>query len=745
MKIDSYLADKNCVAYKRNAFYATSLILIVIISCIINDPGVGYISWAGDTTFPIDIDNYIEKISNPWLDYTIGLPNQYYSYTAYYLVFKAITPVMSALGFGAVAVFYFLFLTPTALLSYVAFLQITKKPLTAFLLSVSYSFNPYTLYVFEYTWIFGPFLCLYAGAPLLYTSVVKILFESKQQTTPNKHYFHLAIAAFLVSPAYGNFPFLIANMIGLNSLGFFSWLALRRQQIKRIIFTNIIVAFFSLWAFYGQLPEMLFLATQKNVLNSLIPLDQWILWQALSLSKVLLLNPILGRVHDSGLSYFINMIWVILLMCVALIWSLKGTKHAIAVTLIATGVVLMFLVNKGSGWMPSQLTVGIFTSTPIFAALRSNDKAFVIIPAILFVLAASSFGNRLRFYILLLVSSILAAYPFFLGGIQTDHSIGRSSGGESYVIPMPRGLPKAISYLNTQLPAEECYITWPYSAFNSVGWSTVAGWNVVGVDPMLYSTKARGLPLDYPIGSNSYGQLIAEGNLEILDSQPFKDMGCKFIVENQSAYTSNNRVYQKLLSDMIGTKSIQPVWEEGDIKIYNVTHARSTQVYLCDQSAFLLLAAGLTSPEKQSFSNCMLPTTKVISPDQLIVSTTIPAAGASLVLLKAWRPLWHMNVSAESPEHQFVVESKRALGAYQMWSVLPKEQTGHIAVPSKVTLTISYGLWPSWQALFYMTVMVLFIWWLYSWRINARSAISPQGQTHGIHKKQENQTNRKQI
>ena len=713
-RFDTLLSWRNrhFIQSHRNAFYVTTLVLLVILTCTVNDPGIGYISWAGDTAFPIDIDNYIENISSPWLDYSIGFPNQYYSYTVYYSFFKAITLATYTLGFSAVAVFYFLFLTPTALLSYVAFLQITKKPLTAFLLSVSYSFNPYTLYIFEYTWVFSPFLCLYAGAPLLYVSLVKILFARKQQDEPNKYYFNLAIGAFLVSPAYGNFPFFIANMIGLNSLGIFSWVALGGGVIKRLVLANIIVSLFSLWAFYGQLPEMLFLATQNNISNYSIPIDQWILWQALSLTKVILLNPILGRVHDSGFSYFLNAIWVALLISATLVWSVRSLKHVLATSLIATGLVLMFLVNKGGGWLPPEVTVAIFTSTPILASLRSNDKASVIIPAILFVLVASSFGNRIKFYVLLLAASVLGAYPFFLGGIQTIHSIGRSSGGQNYVIPMPRGLPEAISYINIQLPAEDCYITWPYSAFNSVGWATVAGWNVVGMDPMLYSTKARGFPLDYPIGSSSYGQQVAEGNVEISNLQPFKDMGCKFIVENQAAYSSNNRVYRKLLSDMVGIKLIQLIWEEGDIKIYTITNAHKTQIYQCDQSSFRHLAAGSKFPDNQSFSSCAIPSTKVISPDRLVVSTIIPASGAAVVLLKAWRPFWSMTVSAESSGQQFVVESAKAVGAYQMWSVLPKDPIVLTTVPSKVMLTISYNPWPRWQTLFCITTVVLFIWLL---------------------------------
>jgi hypothetical protein len=668
------MSSINSYFFKNRKNLISILFLIAIVTYVIWVNGVesNRISWAGDTVFPLDIDGYISKISNSWMNIGNGMPIQYNSYVVYYWIYGWILD----LGvYSGIEVFYYLFLIATAVLSYFGFKLISFEYCNALVLSLIYTFNPLTLYVFEYTWIFSPFYILYTALPVIISSLLLILNENINN---KKNYYFFAIGCLVASISYGNFPFAISAFLLVNIIAV-SWFLLKRnrENFFKIITVNLVLFLCSLWAVVGQFHELVYLSGAGNPTPEFGSLIQWIQGQSLDFSRIFTLNPIIKLVHDSKVYIGINLIYALILFY-PLIYIIKNYKSSCSdlIVLAIALAVFILLCNKGKGWLPAGIIEYLFSSNIVIGALRSYDKTIIILNSLVLTIIAILLNKRIlnkRYLYLLLILSLGLSYPFFLGGIQTKYSVAATTSNGTYIPIVPEGLSDTTHYLNSNLGISDCFISAPFSAYNSTGWSTLKNIGLVGVDPLRFAVRSR------------YQELKKNSPEELLEDDFFVNSGCKFIVENLAAYVDSNSGYKSAFSSLEGIGAISLQKSYINYNVYKINNVENNFIMQCN-------GIGLS---------CKKPLYTYNQPDNITVSLDSDS-GPILKIKNSYRPSWDYKIISLNPRDSisFISLSKDQSGL-QIWDIENKDYT----INNKNIIYIYYKNPISWKILFFITLV----------------------------------------
>ncbi len=299
--------------------------------------------------------------------------------------------------------------------------------------------------------------------------------------------------------------------------------------------------------------------TYSAMTSNTVTVGNWILYQRFSASTQFFLVPnVQTYINIYSMIFLLGSISLILLLLI----SLKNVKK-ISLIFLILALISIFITSKGQGLIGDGLALKIF-SLPIINIFRSPDKTFVFLPfffiALIYVGIHESYNHvsaglpnsvkllpklrrsfRLHFRKVVLACFLLiiiSAYPFFVGGLQTQYSVAFNQGqnyqtaGYSYLVHVPNDYYSAANLLSQDTKLNRILYL-PYSVINSVGWVNYPKWKAVGVDP---TDQVFTKPIIQANFANfPYGQLWNSEN--VTDSN--------WIVQIMSLYNVQYLVYHK--------------------------------------------------------------------------------------------------------------------------------------------------------------------------------------------------------
>jgi hypothetical protein len=504
---------------RRNYYYLIISQLLILYVSIANIFPEGYTFVCFDTLQFFRHTKIDEILGYTWSNF-FGGQGSFIQFFSYILFYKTIFFLGSLLNLKVSQLsffYYFLFLIISfwsAFLSIALFNKNVNIPHKV-ILSLTYTFNAYIFIYYSFSTSFSPYLSLYPILPLIFSLTYYYFCEAKTVYI-DKSIVALGVVFFFINIPNGNLPFFIA----LNLIYFFYLFLLVfvfnkfstwKVWMPKVVLIYVLLLLSTCWSTIPQISEMLRLVTELNEGTGNFDLGGWIIWQAVELKNVFFLTFSLdGYTSQNKLVYLAIFLFVIPFFSI-----LIGRKKAILPVFLILIILTIVLSNKFKGILDIDSIKFIFTSNPILASLRSNDKILIFLPFLLIFTMVITY-KKSREYIILMylffIFNLISAYPLFTGNMQTKYSVAYGNSESDYLSAKHSGLiktPDEYYQIANLLNKEESHfkiLELPYSVINSIGWQNYPKWKVIGINPI---TQLINLPM---VGANSPGYSLIDKN-----------------------------------------------------------------------------------------------------------------------------------------------------------------------------------------------------------------------------------------
>lgn len=473
------------------AFLAATLIICV--ACFRNMIPEGRIVAGGDFLQWMSFGRQLSNFSYTWASEALGYFQISYPHLLYYAPFHALASILKLSLSQQSFLYYFIFLYGSFLSFYLSTFCYTSgtqlRNEWRIVIALGYAFNIFTFYNFVGLWGFSPFFFLYVLIPVVFGTTYRYL------TSTTHGYDALALAGlsfFLVNIPNGNLPFFVSLNVGLVLfillVVFFGENILDRSRLYKAALLYALLLVSNAWSVVPQIPEMIYKAQHFLGTAGKTELGDWIMGQAAKFpDPFLIVND-----HWFFMRFPLLLASSLALLVTVVIGTMSETelrKRRRLTAILLMYVFVIFLMNKGNGFLPRWLSLALFENS-ILGALRSFHKTIIFIPYTLFLSLTLTVGGRGRVVKLIQAITIMAVVIpigyFLRGGILTVYSYNYAEGADyrtSKVTPlvkMPGEYFSAAARLNKDISTHRVLIA-PYSLIDSeVGWNLIPGLNYLG-------------------------------------------------------------------------------------------------------------------------------------------------------------------------------------------------------------------------------------------------------------------------
>lgn len=473
--------------------------LVIVYSALVNRLPLGYVVSGGDTSQIINWPKMVHDASYLWSNSSSeGYFVSNYAYNLYDSVIYFLRSLFGISLENQAILFIFIFLTVSFWSFYLVFkfFDLSESKISEpakILFSLAYAFNIYTLHYFTGIWGYGPqFLFLYTLIPIIFALTYRYFSDLNRKSA-----LHLlpilGIVFFFSNISNGNLSFFIANNILLFVLIVLIYLY-GRDRISLKKYLKYALVYFGLffvsvsWSVIPQIQEMLRVSSTFATGSALFDLRAWILWQAANIPTVFFF----GDLTVAGTNIrFLTFLAGAISFCLMLVLSIQQKFFKQEKIFLLILLVCIFLLNKGKGIFSEDMIWVIFKN-PVLGSLRSYDKAAIFMPFLVLISIAFVFPRQIKIIKYSIVSalfvSLLSAYPFLRGNIQTVYSVAHHknqnylSTANSSLVKIPNEYKDTANRLNQQKLLDRI-VSGPYNVINSVGWVNFPKWKLIGVDP----------------------------------------------------------------------------------------------------------------------------------------------------------------------------------------------------------------------------------------------------------------------
>lgn len=515
----------------------------------------------------------------------------------------------------------------------------------ASLFALIYALNPYTFYAFYFIWGYSPFLYLYLAIPVLVITTIEFICEADPQRG-KRLLMVLFFAHLFATIAYANLSFFVGVNLVLAGLGLAIWILASKATVKEFLIK--IIAFLAIelaatgWATLPQLPNLLF---ENNPIDNggFFDYASWILWQRLSFREIFSLNPAAGAYgNDHPFAMALGLIIIGLAVWLGCQQRAVLAEHRRWLAVLLSVLIVALLETKGKGIVPDAWSVWAF-SNPVLGALRSFGKVFIFLPflvILMLLLGISSWSNRARKLLAMgvFIVCVLSAYPMFLGGLQTEYSVGLKSGElcsnakYCYLNRIPPEYSEAADVIKHD-GLDGKILSLPYSVINSPGWSNYPTWKHVGSDPTVQLFSLPVVQMNaYHVFGRAYGLEWAQGG--IAEPEFFKlvaDLGISYLLFHKDVRQDFIGPAARILQAYEQKGLIRTLYESRTVSIYRVGEDYLRQIVTADSS----------SNPKQPLAAVNVVK---VDPTKYIVSLPVSAHENNVVLREAFSRQWKVHI-----------------------------------------------------------------------------------------------------
>jgi hypothetical protein len=416
-----------------------SLILIIVYRNTIPE---GYMVAGGDFLQWFNFSRQLPDSLFIWANDSVGYPYLSYSYGLFYAFINLFVETFELQPSAQSTLYYLIFLLGSYLSFYLS-LGCTNGLLGnlntkwKIILSVGYAFNIFTFYNFFGLWGFSPFFLLYVLIPLIFGYTFKY-FSNEEASLRTLGL--IGIIFFCVNIPNGNLPFFVS----LNLVLIVFILCTRfifhsaTNFLNKLFLYYFVCATTTAWSVIPQLIELLSRGNPIADGRTAISLVDWVLGQATKFPdpflivndhQIFLNYPFL--LFSSGILLFASVGSLIFLPNLKNENGIKNFSYA----MFAIYLLVIFLLNKGSGIVPADVTVALFANI-IMGSIRSFHKTMVFLPFLLYFIVYIGLANSIKHtYIIKLLVFFAVLIPviyFIRGGILTNYSFQYAAGEADY-------------------------------------------------------------------------------------------------------------------------------------------------------------------------------------------------------------------------------------------------------------------------------------------------------------------------
>jgi hypothetical protein len=416
-----------------------SLILIIVYRNAIPE---GYVVAGGDFLQWFNFSRQLSDSFSIWANESIGYPHLSYSYGLFYAFINLFVETF-ALQLSSQSTLYYLLFLLGSYFSFYLSLSCTNGLLGNLttrwktVLSVGYALNIFTFYNFFGLWGFSPFFFLYVLIPLIFGYTFKYFSNGDANL---RTLGLIGVIFFLVNIPNGNFAFFVS--LNLVLIVFIAYTRVifhpPKKFVNKLFLYYFVVATTTAWSVIPQLIELLGKGNAIAEGETAISLADWVLGQAAKFPDPFLIV--------NNHQVFLNYPFLLLSSCALLMAAvvslilLSNSKHQnsikkYAFALFSLYLFVIFLLNKGSGIVPADVTVALFANT-IMGSIRSFHKTIVFLPFLLYFIVYIGLANSVKHtYIIKLLVFLAVLIPviyFIRGGILTNYSFHYAAGEADY-------------------------------------------------------------------------------------------------------------------------------------------------------------------------------------------------------------------------------------------------------------------------------------------------------------------------
>jgi len=501
-----------------------------------------------------------------WSSEGLGYSNLAYPYFIYYSILNFIFGLMPENTSLQSTSYYFLFFSCAYLSFFTSlhcFVEKGKETnlILRFILSLGYAFNFLTFYIFYGYWGFGPFFILYLIIPMIFGVTCKY-FRDKLSI---KLLATVYVVMFITNLANGNFPFFISMLLVINIYSFISFYEKRIDFYHKIVLFNFTFILATAWTIFPQI-YMIFSEGSFGNFSS-ISSSEWILSQANSMINSFLIT---GN-YKSFLEYPVFLVSSYLLLALSLVGflvNLKSQKLKLIFALFLNYLIVIFFLNKGYGYLPQEVIVGIFDNN-FLGAIRSFQKTIVFVPFILLTILYLLTINLKNIKIILLISLIIMAplVYFIRGGILTDYSfhyidgINFQTSKTSPLVKYPQEYSDSAGVINNDLSQYRVLSSPDILVDRKFGWKNLSSIKYNGtIDPFwqLLNRPLIEVSDGFILDRFNYGEFLQENEISNISRLWFISLfNIKYIVTHTDNNINKNKIFYKRLDSKCTTEILK--------------------------------------------------------------------------------------------------------------------------------------------------------------------------------------------
>lgn len=476
-----------------------SLILIIVYRNAIPE---GYVVAGGDFLQWFNFSRQLSDSFSIWANESIGYPQLSYSYGLFYAFINLFVEIFALQPSSQSTLYYLLFLLGSYFSFYLSLRcingllgNLTTRWKT--ILAVGYALNIFTFYNFFGLWGFSPFLFLYVLIPLIFGYTFKYFSNGEA------HLRTLGIVGvifFIINIPNGNLAFFVSLNLVLIVFIIFTRVIFQpvTKFVNKLFLYYLVVATATAWSVFPQLFELLGKGNAIAQGETPISLADWVLDQATKFpDPFFIVND-----HQVFLNYPLLLFssFILLFASVASLIFLPNLKNEngikkFAYAMFAIYLLVIFLLNKGSGIFPADITAALFANI-IMGSIRSFHKTIVFLPYLLYLIVYIGLVNSTKqTYIIKLLLFLAVLFPviyFVRGGILTNYSFQYAAGEADYktspyspLIKIPANYADSANTLN-QDKSTHRILSAPYFLEDEIyGWRRIPKLKYVGTgDPI---------------------------------------------------------------------------------------------------------------------------------------------------------------------------------------------------------------------------------------------------------------------
>lgn len=356
------------------------------------------------------------------------------------------------------------------------------------LFSLIYALNPYIIYnLIATSWAFQHFLFMYLIFPFIFVLTYKLF-----STNDRKYLIYLLAPFFLLNIPNSNFAFFVSlNLIVilLIILLIIFYRIKYMTAFKNFVLYYLAMVLTTMWTVLPQIVEMFRMAKNLSGNESVFNLGDWIIWQSLSFKDAMAFFWGFDTFYTKLFPGLIFSFGIFFAFVLVIFSNLNRKSRFLFISLIMV-LFLLFLENKGRGWVSESFTLAFFNN-PLLGALRSIDKTIIFSPFIVIfsILVLSKAWARFRTNFLiagLIFICVICAWPLMSGNLFNKYHRVSLSKNMDYqaLVKIPQEYKDLADLVNKDKLDQKIFHL-PYSVINSVGWVNYPKWGLVGIDPII--------------------------------------------------------------------------------------------------------------------------------------------------------------------------------------------------------------------------------------------------------------------